>query len=163
MLRRPLIAPLQSLIANRFYRLWCPVLDHSSWMSNALAASQSQLSSPTLKQSSSAQAARLSCASQLAAKPDSQRDARSDGNRSNAFLDVMPCKIEDGKIPFNTQKMGRSSGYLALRYSVVDFVLLAKRYLSILKWIKSNFAWMKERWEHLHEQTMSCEEAKCYR
>jgi hypothetical protein len=53
--------------------------------------------------------------------------------------------------------MGRSSGYLALRYSVVDFVLLAKRYLSILKWIKSDFAWMKERWEHLHEQILSCE------
>lgn len=28
---------------------------------------------------------------------------------------------------------------------------------------QERFAWMKERWEHLHEQILSCEEGKCYR
>jgi hypothetical protein len=28
---------------------------------------------------------------------------------------------------------------------------------------KSDLAWRKVRWEHVHEHTLSCEDGKCYR
>ena len=83
-------------------------------------------------------------------------------NRTPCF-DVISCKIEDGKIPFNTRKR---EGVPDISQSATAWwisFLVAKRYRLILKWIKSNFVWMKERREHLHEHTLSCEEGKCYR
>lgn len=63
--------------AGNACRLSYQLLDRSSWMSSALAASPSPLSSPTPRLSSSAKAARRFSASQRAARPDLPRAALS--------------------------------------------------------------------------------------
>merc|ERR1711964_836601 len=61
----------------------CPLPDHSSWTSSALAASPSPPSTLTPRPSSFAPAAQLSSASPLVARPVSPRAALSGESRCN--------------------------------------------------------------------------------